>query len=420
MIEFLGEKKLSINTGQRKEAVAKQIAYNIYALQYFGSSNATLIIGDKGCILVDAFETDGYAAEAKNEIQTITDKPITHIIYTHTHADHIGGASVFSDSVQSVISHKNNAPVIGRQNKIALEGQRRAVRQFGATLSPEEALSLGISPVFPQKGKVNPLPITQWIKEEAIELVIEGVKIQFIAAPGETDDEMAVWFPDQKVMCGGDNYYACWPNLSALRGSTYRDVDQWVNSLKKYLDYPVEYFIPGHGEILTGNSTFREVIGTYSEAIEWVLDETLKGINAGKSPNELVDTIQLPEKWREIPYLQEYYGTVAWSIRGIYAGYVGWFDGNPTHIDRLPEKERAEKMVIQMGGVEAVIHAIQEALAQKDMQWTLELCDILLDAQIKVSDARKWKAHACEYLGRMQTSANGRHYYLSYAKELLN
>ena len=272
--------------------------------------------------------------------------------------------------------------VVGQQEKIANDSQRRAVRQFGALLSPEEALSLGISPLFPPKGTVNPLPITMWTEDDVTDLTIEGIKIQLIAAPGETDDEEAVWLPEQRVLCGGDNYYASWPNLSALRGSTYRDVNQWVQSLKKYLNYPVEYYIPGHGDLLVGNSEFREIIGTYSEAIEWVLEKTLEGINVGKTPDELVETIDLPEKWKKIPYLQEYYGTIAWSIRGIYAGYVGWFDGNPTHIGSMPLKKRAEKIIDLLGSAQLISKEIKKALSEGEMQWVLELCDILLDAQV--------------------------------------
>ena len=382
MVEFIGEKNLIKYIGTRKKAQIEKIIDNVYALQYFGSSNAILIIGDNGCILVDAFETDGYAKEARDAIEKITDKPVTTIIYTHTHADHIGGAKIFEDTVQTVIGHKSNNMVVGQQEKIANDSQRRAVRQFGALLSPEEALSLGISPLFPPKGTVNPLPITMWTEDDVTDLTIEGIKIQLIAAPGETDDEEAVWLPEQRVLCGGDNYYASWPNLSALRGSTYRDVNQWVQSLKKYLNYPVEYYSPGHGDLLVGNSEFREIIGTYSEAIEWVLEKTLEGINVGKTPDELVETIDLPEKWKKIPYLQEYYGTIAWSIRGIYAGYVGWFDGNPTHIGSMPLKKRAEKIIDLLGSAQLISKEIKKALSEGEMQWVLELCDILLDAQV--------------------------------------
>ena len=189
-------------------------------------------------------------------------------------------------------------------------------------------------------------------------------------------------------------------------------------SLGKYLEYPVEHFVPGHGEILEGNGYFREVVGNYRDAIDWVLDQTLQGIDEGKTPDELVASVKLPDKWAKLPYLQEYYGTVAWSVRGIFNGYVGWFDGNPSHIGTLVQKKRAEKLLVLAGGEERVAEAVHQALREEDMQWAMELCDMLIDAGFREKEAKEWKAQACVYLGRMQTSANGRHYYLTCAKEL--
>lgn len=417
-INFPGEEKLRINTAQMKPPRVTKLADDVFAFQYFGASNAVLIVGDNACILVDAFESDGYALDAKKVIEKITDKPIKTIVYTHTHVDHTGGASVFAETVDNIIGHVSHAPVIGRQNKIAHGAQKRGLYQFGAMLSLEESISMGLNPAAAPNGSPKPMPVTQFVDGDVTEMNIYGVVVQLIAVPGETDDEQAVWLPEQRILCSGDNYYASWPNLCALRGSTYRDVDQWVTSLGKYLTYPAEYLVPGHGEILVGQQTILEIIGNYRDAIEWVLDQTLEGIDEGKTPDELVNTIRLPEKWADLPYLQEYYGTIAWSIRGIYDGYVGWFDGNPTHIGTMPAKERAEKQLALMGGESTVCDAIKDALKQNDMQWAMELSDILLNAEVSVADARKWKAEACVYLGRMQTSANGRHYYLSCAKEL--
>lgn len=419
MTKFIGEEKLRQNTAQIKLPKINQLSDRVYVFQYFGASNATLIIGDDGCILVDAFESDGYAKDAKKEIENITHKPVTTIVYTHTHTDHTGGAAVFAETVREIIAHDSSVSVIRRQEQIGHAAQKRAFRQFGLGLTLEESVSMGLNPAIPPNGTPMPLPATNYISGDIAALTIEGITLNFIAAPGETDDQQAIWLPEQKILCSGDNYYASWPNLCALRGSTYRDVDQWVTSLGKYLEYPAEYLVPGHGEILVGSEQITEVISNYRDAIDWILDQTLHGIDQGKTPDELALDIQLPEKWATLPYLQEYYGTVAWSIRGIFDGYMGWFDGNPTHIGVIPIKERAEKYISMMGGKDAVSEAIKEAVSCEDMQWALELCDLLLEADVCKPEAKKWKAIACTYLGRMQTSANGRHYYLSCAKELL-
>ena len=152
-----------------------------------------------------------------------------------------------------------------------------------------------------------------------------------------------------------------------------------------------------------------------------MLEETLKGMDRGLTPDELVKEIVLPDQWRNRANLQEYYGSVEWSIRGIFAGYLGWFDGNPTNIGSLHVKDKAERQLQLIGGAGKVAEEIRASLAKQtidDMQWVMELCDILLNAEIMVDDAKAWKSVACVFLGRMQVSANGRHYYLACAKDL--
>lgn len=418
---FYGEEKLKQETGKKYLPTVKKITTNVYSLQYFGASNATLIIGETSCILVDAFETDWYSQQARKEIEKITKKPVTTIIYTHMHSDHMGGAIVFSDTVKEVIAHTNNGTILGKQELLAEEQKRRLVHQAGMMLSVEESISMGLGPAVESKGKIMPLPVTKLISNNVEYLEIDGVEIHLIAAPGETDEQQYVWLSKDRIVCSGDNYYASWPNLSALRGGTYRDVNQWIDSLKKLVSLNAEYLIPGHGEILIGADKVNSVLTTYHDAIQWVFEKTMEGINNGLTPDELVDMIRLPEKWEKTSFLQEYYGTVAWSIRGIYAGYMGWFDGNPTHISTLTKTKRAEKYLELLGGAQVVMQEIELALLknkQEEMQWAMELCDLLLDANTYVGQAKQWKAEACIFLGRMQVSANGRHYYLSYAKRL--
>lgn len=420
-IVYIGENKLRHDTGKVQAPRVRKIKNNIFVLQYFGASNATLLVGKNSCILIDAFESDWYAEQAKAEITKITEKPIKTLIYTHQHADHMGGAAVFADTLEQIIAHTSKANVLGKQELFADNTKQRIVHQFGTNLSLEESISMGLNPALEARGICKPLQPTQRISSEDELLLIDGWQLQLLFAPGETDDQQYVYLPEDGVICCGDNYYASWPNLSALRGGSYRDVNQWILSLEKLLSCKAICLIPGHGELLEGKENIKTVIQSYHDAIAWVLEQTLQGINAGLGPDELVEKIQLPEQWRNLLYLQEYYGTVAWSVRGIYAGYIGWFDGNPTHISSLPVVQKAKRYLQLFGGAERVCTEIQLALDKKELQeaqWGMELCDILINAGVCLDMARKWKAEACVFLGRMQTSANGRHYYLSNAKAL--
>ena len=159
---------------------------------------------------------------------------------------------------------------------------------------------------------------------------IDGFTLEIAAAPGETDDQILIWLPMHKVLFCGDNYYGCWPNLYAIRGSQYRDISAWVDTLDNLIAYQAWYLLPGHTQPIIGKNAVAETLTNFRDAIHYVLTETLKCMNQGMTMDETAETVKLPEKWAKLSYLGEFYGTVAWSVRGIYAGYVGWFDGNPT------------------------------------------------------------------------------------------
>jgi alkyl sulfatase BDS1-like metallo-beta-lactamase superfamily hydrolase len=272
--------------------------------------------------------------------------------------------------------------------------------------------------MMPPKGVARPLAVTEWIAEPRAELNIDGVDIVLISAEGETDDQQFVWLPKENVACCGDDYYASWPNLYAIRGTQYRDVSIWVDSLDKLLTLQAEVVLPGHGDALIGADKVAEIIKPYRDGINYVLEATLQCIDEGVSPDEIVNEVKLPPELADLPQLQEYYGTIEWSVRGIYSGYFGWFDGNPTHLGTMNVKEKAEKTIKMMGGTGNILSEIADAVAKKDMQWAAELCDILLNAKVEVEAAKAYKKQALNYLGRATTSANGRHFYLSVAKEL--
>ena len=142
-------------------------------------------------------------------------------------------------------------------------------------------------------------------------------------------------------------------------------------------------------------------------------------MNSGKGPDQLASEIQLPPEYADLPYLSEHYGCLEWTVRAIYTAYLGGFDGNPTNLHPMPPKKRSQKMIALMGGTQAVLDAAKSAVREKDYQWCLELCDILLaDEASAGKEVFQLKAAALEMTAEYETSANGRHYYIAYAKEL--
>ena len=313
---------------------------------------------------------------------------------------------------------------------VAGERRWRAARKAGVRnipcivreLSDEENISQGIGireGLAYGESRAFRQPTTVYDEDKVVR-EIDGVRLELVRLPGETDDQIMIWLPERQVLCCGDNYYGCWPNLYAIRGSQYRDIAGWLDSLDEILSYSATYLLPGHTRPLCGKEEVRSVLTGFRDAIRYVLEKTLAGMNEGKDIDTLASEIVLPQEYASLPYLGEYYGCVEWTVRAIFTAYLGWFDGNPTNLHPLPPKERAEKAVALAGGADAVLRAAEEAVRKGECQWCLELCDLLLTIGVNAEAARRQKAVALTKLAAYETSANGRHYYLVCAHELEN
>jgi len=93
------------------------------------------------------------------------------------------------------------------------------------------------------------------------------------------------------------------------------------------------YLVPSHTRAMSGQEQIYETLTAYRDAIQFVHDQTVQGINRGLSPDELVEVVKLPPHLAAHPYLQEYYGKVKWSVRAIFDGYLGWFDGDAAGLE---------------------------------------------------------------------------------------
>lgn len=419
-----GEKRLwEFTETAYPPTVTEVVPGMVYHVMGHGHSNASFIIADTSVILIDTLDTDTRGKRLAEIIAGYTDKPVKTIIYTHGHPDHRGGAGAFAATDPEIIAFAPARPLLDRTEQINGILDRRGTRQFGYELTDEEAVSQGIGPregIATGDGVRAFLPPTTVYREQQVDRTIDGIALQFRATPGEAEDQCCIWLDAHKVLFCGDTYYGCWPNLYAIRGSQYRDIAGWIASLDLLRDYPAEAMLPGHTRPIIGREAVEEVLTTFRNALDYVLTETLACMERGLGLEETAAAVQLPAEYRDLPYLQEFYGTVAWSVRSIYTGYVGWFDGNPTHLNPLSPREFADRMVAQMGGADAVLAAVAAANAAGDYQWALELVDLLLTQDPQAATLKQAKATALAGLGRQETSANGRHYYLACARELLD
>jgi alkyl sulfatase BDS1-like metallo-beta-lactamase superfamily hydrolase len=415
---YIHEKRIALSKQFKKEII--KITEGVFVAVGYGASNSVLIEGTDSLIIVDAMLGTEAAENVLTAFRKITDKPISAIIFTHSHSDHVGGASVFA--------RESNPDIYGRSNKkVALAGYEklsnimsiRARRQFGSDLLLEEKIA-GIAPVYRPmggrgEGKLKP---TQIINAERKKLNIAGIILELVAVPGETDDHLYVWLPNSKALICGDNYYCSFPNLYAIRGTQYRDISKWVNSLDKIIQEEAEYLISGHARPIIGKENVRKVLVDYRDAINFVLNETLKGIDQGMTADELAHSIRLPDSLASKDDLQEFYGNIEWAVRSIYNGYLGWFDGNPTNLFPLLPSDEAKRIVKFLGSEENLINKVKEAISSKDYQWACQLADYLIALDPESKEISLLKSEALIALADKQINSNARHYYLSVAKEL--
>lgn len=401
-------------------------APGIYVAIGYALANSIWIEGDGGAIVVDTTESRGAAEAVLRAFRQYSDKPVKAIVYTHNHADHIMGASVFAagNDVQ-ILSHQTLPRHVARVTNVLLPTvETNAMRMFGERLvdGGETIINDGIGPELRQVAALDGLGSRGYLPpnqtfDKQLDLEIEGLRISLIHAPGETDDQIVVWLPEQRVLLPGDNVYKAFPNLYTIRGTPYRDVRKWSDSVRLMAELQPQVMVPSHTEPVIGEENINALLTDYADAIQFVHDQTIRLINEGLRPDDIVENIQLPQNLAEHPWLQPYYGTVEWAARSVYSGYLGWFDGDSVDLFPTPKGTKATRLVALMGGAESVLREANAKLSE-DPQWAAELADYVVSADFSNAQGRRIKASALRAMAEVAINPNARNWYLSEALEL--
>ena len=416
---------LKARNAEFRQGVVK-VTSDVYTAVGYSVSTVSMIVGDDGIIIVDTGMDTSSAEAVLRDFRKITDKPVKGIILTHSHGDHTGGLPVFArEGKPPIWARANFGKESATLESVGLTIQRaRGARQGGFKLPPEKRINNGIAQAYyPERGgKVfgssKDAKPTHLLTEGRKKIQIAGVTLHLVAVTGETYDALYVWYPSKRVLFSGDNYYKSWPNLYPIRGAPYRDVQEWANTVDKMLKEKPDFLVPGHTRPITGRDKIQEVLTDYRDAIRFVFEKTIEGMNKGLTPDELVEYVQLPERFKDKDYLRPYYGDPEWAVRSIFNRYLGWFDGNPSNLFPLSPKEEAKRVAALAGGEDVLLARARAALKKKDFQWAAQLCDHLLALDPKAKEPMLIKARALEGRAQSVLSGIGRNYYLTVAQEL--
>ena len=353
-----------------------EIAYKVNdnILREEGLCNSYLIKTSNGYVMIDP---GGASDSTKSILYSLKIKPEA-ILITHSHADHTQGIELWKfDRDIPVIAQEKHKEFIEYNHMLTDYFQRRNAVQ-GNVITEHE---------------LKILPNVFFDHEYTYEL--GGVHFKMIHTAGETPDQAAIWVPELKAAFIADNYYTSFPNLSPLRGSKPRWALEYIGALDTVLALKPEMVFPGHGEPIIGTNEVQRKLKMYRDAIQYVHDETVKGMNEGKDVYTLVQEIKLPVEFKDI---KENYGRVTWAVKGIYDGYTGWFDGNPSNMFDLPSSTVYSDVISIAGGIEKFIERANELIASGEAVKALHLTDIVLEVDPYNKPALEKRIEALRYL----------------------
>lgn len=406
-----------------------QVSERIYQVRGYDLSNMTVIEGDRGWIIVDPLTTKETAAAAMQLVEKqLGKRPISAILFTHSHIDHFGGVFGIS-SAEKIAAEQTRliAPAhfmeeATSENIIAgVPMSRRSIFMYGLSLERSAVghvgSGLGIAPALGAHGIIAP---TESIDQTGQTLTIDGLEFEFQYTPhSEAPAEFTFYLPELKAFCGAELLSRTMHNIYTLRGAKVRDAHRWSGYIdetrRRYAD--TEVFFASHHWPLWGNADILEFFEVSRDTYRFIHDQTMRMAASGMTATEIADSIKLPPELDQHFYVRGYYGSLRHNSRAVYQFYLGFYDGNPANLNPLPPQQAAQKY-LQAIGKEKLHSLAQEAYDQGEYRWAAELLNHAVFADPDDRKARDLLANSYEQMGYQAESGPWRDNYLTGAREL--
>lgn len=410
-----------------------EVVPGIYQVRGFDLSNMTLVEGATGVVVVDTLLCRETATAAWALYTAARGRrPVSAVIYTHSHIDHFGG-------VKGIISQADadagRVPVIapgGFMDYAVAENvlsgtamARRAGYMYGAAVPKgvDGQIGTGLGQTT-STGEATLIPPTLEITATGEELTHDGVRIVFQLTPNtEAPAEMNLYFPDFRALCVAENATHVLHNVLTIRGAVVRDARAWSAYLTETISLwgdELDVVFASHHWPTWGRDRAVEFLALQRDLYGYLHDQTLRMINEGYVGDEIAEQLELPPALRAAWHTHDYYGSVSHNVRAVYQRYLGFYDGNPAHLWPHPPVEAARRYVAAMGGAEAAVGEARRAFDEGDYRWAAEVLNHVLFADEQNAGARSLQADTMEQLGFGAENGTWRNAYLAGAFELRN
>lgn len=408
-----------------------EVAKGVWQVRGFDVSNMTVIRGDTGWILIDPLTSSETAAAALALVNArLGTRPVTAVIYSHSHADHFGGvrgvvaeADVIAGKVQ-ILAPANFIDEAASENIMAGAAMsRRANYQFGSGLAPGaqgqmgSGIGLGVS-----SGTITLIAPTSTITHTGEMRIIDGVAMEFqIVSGSEAPSELNLFLPARKVLLSAEISTCSLHNILTPRGAKVRDARAWAGYLDEALRLygtRTEAVISSHCWPRFGQAEVTRMLASQRDNYRTLHDQTLRLMNRGETPVEIAEALVQPAALAADWFNHGYYGTYNHNAKAVYQFYLGWYDAVPANLNPWPPAERAKRLVAAIGGPAKVMAQAKAAMKAGDYRWSSELLSAAVFAGPANKAARVALADSYEQQGYQAESAIWRNQFLAAANEL--
>lgn len=372
---------------------------SIYQVRGYDLSNITFVYGENGWIVFDPLISPQTAKAAEalvNQYVSESHSQTSVVIYSHSHTDHYGGINGLTLAADaSIIAPKEFAEHAISENVIAGNAMsRRAVLMYGSLLDNSVQGSvnagLGMTTSIGTPGLQLPtLDITT--ETEATDSgysstfvnggdnywSVDGVQMEFQMTPGtEAPAEMNTYLPEYKALWMAENTTNTMHNILTLRGAKVRDALIWAKfltqTIQRFGDDAIVKFQSHHWPVW-GNKRIKTYLGKQRDVYKYMHDQTVRLMNMGYNGEEISEMIQFPKDLEENWATRGYYGTLRHNTRAIYQFYMGWYNGNPSDLNNLPDAQASIRYVDMMGGAQNILNRAVDEYNAGHYRWVAEL-----------------------------------------------